>query len=694
MKTTLSPSNPLCWRKVLPAVLVALLTLAATPLRAQYFDWVRTYQSTHSSGTGSPDRDNMVLDMDADSQGNVYFLGRFVRGAAINGEELLEEVNTFNPPSNLINLCIVKMSPQGEMVWHKAISEWGMHQGGGAIQLVGDSTLVCYVGIEPPRGPYPNEPVYWLDTLIQYPDWFIPTDSIHRGSALITLDLDGNLKEQHFLNVGFLDTLGVPIMSEGASYPTSTGLNSMHVDSEGNIILGVTNANERVWSLVRCDTCTPAPWRAVEYSVENGGIGTVRFLVDGKRTLSYRPENRPIMKNAKLLKFSPHFDSLLEVRYLMQSRLDSPRTGLGVPGITQSEIQHITSDPEGNIYVVGEINVSNTDTIVPIDSLQGLSLHVNGNTGFLVKYDSHLRPIFAKQLDQDENLSTDFYDVLVEGDDLFVLESGKGMYYDGEPLYNIDGCVNFFRLSKEDGRLLSHGSARSFHENGTSQFNGPIHSSTRLTACNNRVATRTKFWGNIAFAGDTIRAERGQATVIWDYDGHELALIDLHAPHPDNRGIGTLFTDSSLYLCGMFNGEATFGDTSFYRLHSNGYIARYVDTSFLHPYVHPEHPDTGDVRIVLAESGEAFVAYPNPFRQRVTIVYTGTDPIASAFITDMLGRREPVSLLPLPADAGGSARYMVDLTSLPQATYLLTLVTASGHQHTLRLFKQSDLFED
>ena len=551
MKTTLSPSNPLCWRKVLPAVLVALLTLAATPLRAQYFDWVRTYQSTHSSGTGSPDLDNMVLDMDADSQGNVYFLGRFVRGAAINGEELLEEVNTFNPPSNLINLCIVKMSPQGEMVWHKAISEWGMHQGGGAIQLVGDSTLVCYVGIEPPRGPYPNEPVYWLDSLIQYPDWFIPTDSIHRGSALITLDLDGNLKEQHFLNVGFLDTLGVPIMSEGASYPTSTGLNSMHVDSEGNIILGVTNANERVWSLVRCDTCTPAPWRSVEYSVENGGIGTVRFLVDGKRTLSYRPENRPIMKNAKLLKFSPHLDSLLEVRYLMQSRLDSPRTGLGVPGIGKSEILHITSDTEGNIYVVGEIDVSNTDTIVPIDSLQGLSLHLRNTTGFFIKYDSHLRPIFAKQLDFEGYKLSHFTDCLLEENDLFVLVCAGGreaVYsYDGIPLNEINYGTTFFRLSKEDGRLLSYGTARP-----KNIMEGSCHVSpeeTTLSVKNNRVATQVKFLGNVAFAGDTIYSSEtspwGTGFVIWDNEGHQLKIVDCHTPHPDNRIRGALFTLSS-----------------------------------------------------------------------------------------------------------------------------------------------------
>ena len=682
-------------------ILLAVLALTgATPLRAQYFDWVRTYQSTHSSGTGSPDRDNMVLDMDADSQGNVYFLGRFVRGAAINGEELLEEVNTFNPPSNLINLCIVKMSPQGEMVWHKAISEWGMHQGGGAIQLVGDSTLVCYVGIEPPRGPYPNEPVYWLDSLIQYPDWFIPTDSIWCGTALITLDLDGNLKEQHFLNVGFLDTLGVPVLdSDRKPFPTTLGLSSMHIDSDGNIILGVITRNEEWYRRVSCDTCE-SPSQSVLYSVENGGIETIRILVDGVRTISYRPENRPIRTNAKLLKFSPHFDSLLEVRYLMQSRLDSPRTGLGVPGITKSEIQHITSDPEGNIYVVGEIDVSNTDTIVPIDSLQGLSLHLRNTTGFFIKYDSHLRPIFAKQLDFEGYKLSHFTDCLLEENDLFVLVCAGGreaVYsYDGIPLNEINYGTTFFRLSKEDGRLLSYGTARP-----KNIMEGSCHVSpeeTTLSVKNNRVATQVKFLGNVAFAGDTIYSSEtspwGTGFVIWDYEGHQLKIVDCHTPHPDNRIRGALFTDSSLYLCGMFNGEATFGDTSFNVLHSNGYIARYVDTSFLHPYVHPEHPDTGDVRIVLAESGVAFVAYPNPFRQRVTIIYSGSDPIASAFITDMLGRREPVSLLPLPADAGGSTRFVADLTTAPQATYLLTLVTASGHQHTLRLFKQSDLFED
>ncbi len=40
----------------------------------------------------------------------------------------------------------------------------------------------------------------------------------------------------------------------------------------------------------------------------------------------------------------------------------------------------------------------------------------------------------------------------------------------------------------------------------------------------------------------------------------------------------------------------------------------------------------------------------------------------------------------------GYNQYTLDLTSLPQATYLLTLTTADGRQHTLKLLKQSDIF--
>jgi hypothetical protein len=68
-------------------------------------------------------------------------------------------------------------------------------------------------------------------------------------------------------------------------------------------------------------------------------------------------------------------------------------------------------------------------------------------------------------------------------------------------------------------------------------------------------------------------------------------------------------------------------------------------------------------------------------------VYCGSNKIVSAYLTDMQGRREEVRLTP-----AGNGKYTLDLTSRPQATYLLTLTTANGKTHTLRLLKQSELF--
>ena len=130
---------------------------------------------------------------------------------------------------------------------------------------------------------------------------------------------------------------------------------------------------------------------------------------------------------------------------------------------------------------------------------------------------------------------------------------------------------------------------------------------------------------------------------------------------------------------------------------STAYIARYVDTSFMTPYVprdttHTDPIDTGSVRITLVDDGTALVAYPNPFRQSVRIKVQGGrlkehNGTVTAILTDLTGRREQVRLTP---DAPG--QYTLDLTSRPQATYLLTLTTATGQTHTIRLLKQSDIF--
>ena len=147
--------------------------------------------------------------------------------------------------------------------------------------------------------------------------------------------------------------------------------------------------------------------------------------------------------------------------------------------------------------------------------------------------------------------------------------------------------------------------------------------------------------------------------------------------------------DSLLYLSNYLVSDATFGDIRVPEQGYNACIAKYVDTAFMTPYVYTG--DTADVRVVVDDGG-AWVSYPNPFRQRVHIQVEGSklkvgNGEVTAWLTDIQGRREEVRLQP-----DGPNRYVLDLTGRPQASYLLTLVTADGQQRTLRLLKQQDMF--
>ena len=169
--------------------------------------------------------------------------------------------------------------------------------------------------------------------------------------------------------------------------------------------------------------------------------------------------------------------------------------------------------------------------------------------------------------------------------------------------------------------------------------------------------------------------------------------MDYNSPSPDNQHGFIFLKDSSLWITGTLTADADFGDFHVNAAwNSHAYIARYTDTAFLTPYVYDSTGHGGGIGITLVEGGNAFVAYPNPFRRKVTIqVESGELKVergaATAWLTDMSGRSEEVRLTP-----DGPNRYSLDLTSRPQATYLLTLTTADGRQHTVRLLKQTDVF--
>jgi hypothetical protein len=146
--------------------------------------------------------------------------------------------------------------------------------------------------------------------------------------------------------------------------------------------------------------------------------------------------------------------------------------------------------------------------------------------------------------------------------------------------------------------------------------------------------------------------------------------------------------DSILYIAGGSRFDLSLADTPLSPTgNSVAYIAKYVDTSFMTPYIYVAPIDTNDAGIhEFPIFNFQFSIYPNPFRQRVTIESSET-LVETAWLTDLTGRREQVRLT-----VEGIGRYSLDLTARPQATYLLTLTTTSGKAHTIKLLKQSDIF--
>jgi hypothetical protein len=170
---------------------------------------------------------------------------------------------------------------------------------------------------------------------------------------------------------------------------------------------------------------------------------------------------------------------------------------------------------------------------------------------------------------------------------------------------------------------------------------------------------------------------------VWDYYGKELYFVDYGTNGGSHATSSVCLQDSVLYLTGMLtSGGAQFGDVTVPNSGSSqSFIARYVDTAFMHPYTGSFARE--DIQLVVRDGEPLFTVYPNPCAQRVTVEWDAAEPPVAASLTDMTGRTHNVSL-----SSSGEGRYSIDFSHLPAANYLLTLTTASGLRTTSRIIKR------
>src|SRR5574344_1655795 len=179
---------------------IILFIIVAITMQAQRFEWATSF----TGGSGN----NEVKFSATDSEGNLYIAGQCGTGAAINGTVLLN-MAPYGSGCNTSNFFIAKLSPSGQVIWRKAI-----HNNNGGItncfsmHMLGDTAVAVLVDYSLATQ---ENYLYYLDTLITstiYGQTFAtyPFQRINggaNGNGLIIFDLDGNIKEQHLLQVGY-----------------------------------------------------------------------------------------------------------------------------------------------------------------------------------------------------------------------------------------------------------------------------------------------------------------------------------------------------------------------------------------------------------------------------------------------------------------------------------------------------------
>ena len=688
-------------------ILLSSFFILHSTASAQHFEWAKGYGSAANDG-------NSIVGTVADSEGNLYILGDFHPDAEWGDEALLPPAMTpYGPYRDTRSVVVAKISPSGEMLWKKVI-----HGSDDAlandIRMLGD-TAIAFMARYTLPSQMQRMYLYYLDTLYTCEDDFVHDlshMSLRYTTAYIVLDLDGNILEDHALNVTFVDRDGNDVMHEYSSAygPRVEYRNdvlwyvSFDFDPEGNIYL-CRLANDYL------NGYGPG------YDLENGDLSAVKFWVDDRVAGVMDIPNGTRFWFPQLIKLSPHMDTVLGSRYLVQK---------GRSGIPYTE-NLVKCRQNGDVYVIWNIPDTRnfTDTIV-CDSTKNIHFKLieqDREIGFLCAYDSMMNQKWGIAIERDSVMmsgfiSTSWKDLCFDEDsNLFFLSSlgyANGTYgdttnfvallsYNGValPIQRTSNVVMAFREREQNTPELvdieRFPSVYAAYAAGTSKGN--------MTCKNNRVFLQSFFQGGYHFPSGRVEFERGVGETsvglaVFDYSLNLIGGFDFDTRSPrSTEGVVTI-VDSILYITNYISdAHAQFGDITFQGDPAKHYatIAKYVDTAFMTPYVHTG--DTGNVRIVLAENDSWIAAYPNPFRQRVVIEMKNEElrmknGIVTAILTDLSGRREEVRLVgsgERRAESGEHV-YTLDLSSRPQATYLLTLTTADGRQHTVRLLKQSDMF--
>ena len=629
-------------------IIIALL-LCAAMAQGQRFEWAKGYDSSHE--------DAFIQGSVTDSLGNLYILGRIHWDSDWDTIWLMPHLTTQNTM-----VMVAKISPEGDMVWRKIYGSTSTPMFAMDIKALGDTGFAVMFSSSPgsPRDDY----FYWGDSVYRnvYHPRISPYDTPGRRfddiflTMYMAFDFDGNITEEHVIERSLVDTDGNDIVYHPYTSPDS--LPWLYVDHWEEPRFDVDeNGNVYVWytqNLVVQNLPT---------YYYNRTVGAMRYWVDHRLVGESAFDSNSRSWYPIMLKFSPHFDTLLASRYVVQrNNLTNGNYYLRT---------HIKIDKStNNIFARVFVQSDSVDRLV-IDSVANMTIQRSAGSrfkSFVVVFDSVLSPLKLIELrdsilnPSDYYLNTDFADIAFDYDSNIVAISGtpgkrNGLFlYDNQILPLND--KNFVILLDKDDF-----SFKSLCVVPTEGYSGASVNLDcgNLILKNNRVFYQEEYHGGIRLPSGyyTVQgAKSGLALVVWDYQGN---LIDgkKYNTYAINHDVGPIsLVDSTLYLINFLASNATFGSNQVYVSGYKACVAKYVDTAFMSVY----RPPLGG--IAPGESGPEYSFYPNPVENKLQVDLDG-DRILQATAVSVLGVRERL----------GFAGNTVDVSHLRPGVYVMELTT-------------------
>ena len=626
-----------------------------------HFEWAKGYNSN---------MDGYIKGTVTDSLGNLYILGQ------VHWASIWDDTLSVGPPLSTQNtmVLVAKISPEGEMVWKKMFGNDVSSTFADDIKPLGDTGFAVMFDdnlIIPGYGMR-----YWGDSMcndVNHP-LISPCDTpgLRFGDSSPTIfmafDFDGNVIEQHALEITFLDSDGNDFERSMYQSPDSLPwlrtsrmyLTTFDVDNDGNIYV----------------CYRPGDFPDSAHYANYDRLAATRYWVDhrlvGESTLGNNTTEETLWY-PQLVKFSPHFDTLLASRHVVQKSFSDNKTVFPFVKIDKQ-----TNELYTRLYM--NMMYGSPDDTVIIDSIVNYFICHPGACsvkGIIIIFDSTLTPHglidFNDTLYNPTNrlAMVHMKDIEFDNDSNLVfiscsLGSKNGVItYNGSTINSMTGVVV---LNKSNLMLHSVLEFPCDASGGSLPQNELMFGDLKVSK--NRVFLQATFYHRINFPSGyyiSYSGNPGSALAIWDYQGNLIDGLEYHTYDYNNSSGSIALVDSNLYLVNHLATNATFGNIQYYVMSYAACVAKYVDPAFMDVY-----QPVGIAEVDVTNH----TIYPNPV-ENLLHVKLENDNILQATAISVLGTQEQL-------DAVGNT---VDVSRLQSGIYIMELTTVRG-TYNFKFIKQ------